>query len=49
MSIPKLYNTWMNKIMQLLPTERITRVQNLAWMIAGILSKQIGSFEQSSQ
>lgn len=36
MSIPKLYNTWMNMIMQLLPTERKTRVQNLTWMIVGI-------------
>jgi hypothetical protein len=36
MPITKLYHTWMNKILQLLPQERITRVQNLAWLLAGI-------------
>jgi len=30
MPITKLYHTWINKIMQLLPDERITRVRNLA-------------------
>jgi hypothetical protein len=36
MPITKLYHTWMNKILQLLPGERITRVRNLAWLLAGI-------------
>jgi hypothetical protein len=36
MPITNLYHTWMNKILQLLPQERITRVQNLAWLLAGI-------------
>jgi hypothetical protein len=36
MPITKLYHTWMNKILQLLPEERITRVRNLAWLLAGI-------------
>ncbi len=30
MPITKLYHTWVKKITQLLPNERITRVQNLA-------------------
>ena len=36
MPITKLYHTWMTKIVQLLPNERITRIQNLAWFLAGI-------------
>ena len=36
MPITKLYDTWMKKIMQLLPNERVTRVRNLAWLLAGI-------------
>jgi len=36
MPITKLYHTWMTKIMQLLPNERITRIQNLAWLLAGV-------------
>jgi hypothetical protein len=36
MPITKLYHTWMNTILQLLPGERITRVRNLAWLLAGI-------------
>ncbi len=36
MLITKLYHTWMKKITQLLPNERVTRVQNLAWFLAGI-------------
>jgi hypothetical protein len=40
MPITKLYDTWMNKIMQLLPNERITRVRNLAWLLAGIYASK---------
>jgi hypothetical protein len=40
MSITKHYHTWMNKIMQLLPNERITRVRNMAWLLAGIFESK---------
>jgi len=40
MPIAKLYHTWMNKITQLLPNERITRRQNLAWLLAGIFQSK---------
>jgi hypothetical protein len=40
MPITKLYNTWMNKIMQLFPNERITRRQNLAWLLSGIFQSK---------
>ncbi len=33
MPITKLYNTWMNKITQLLPNEGVTRVRNLACQV----------------
>ena len=36
MSITEMYHTWMNKISQLLPEERVTRVRNLAWLLVGI-------------
>jgi hypothetical protein len=36
----KLYHTWMNKITQLLPNERITRRRNLAWLLAGIFQSK---------
>lgn len=35
MPTTKLYHTWMNKITQLLPNERITRARNLAWLLTG--------------
>ena len=42
MPITKLYHTWMQKINQLLPNERITRVRNLAWLLTGIfMSKSV--------
>ena len=40
MLITKLYHTWMKKIAQLLPNERVTRVQNLAWLLAGIFESK---------
>jgi hypothetical protein len=40
MPITKLYDTWMNKIMQLLPNERVTRVRNLVWLLAGIYASK---------
>jgi len=36
MPITKLYHTWMNKITQLFPRERVTRRKNLAWLLAGV-------------
>lgn len=40
MPITTLYHTWMKKITQLLPNERITRVQNLAWFLAGVFESK---------
>jgi hypothetical protein len=40
MSITKLYLTWMNKITQLLPHERVTRRRNLAWLMTGIFQSK---------
>lgn len=40
MPITKLYHTWVKKITQLLPNERITRVQNLAWLLTGIYASK---------
>jgi hypothetical protein len=36
MSINRLYNTWLKKIRQLRPDERITRLRNMAWLVTGI-------------
>ena len=36
MSINRLYNTWLKKMRQLRPNERITRLRNMAWLITGI-------------
>ena len=40
MSITNLYNTWMPKIKQMLPGERITRIRVLAWLLAGIFESK---------
>ncbi len=40
MLITQLYHTWMKKIAQLLPDERITRMHNLAWFLAGIFESK---------
>ena len=40
MPITKLYHTWVKKITQLLPNERITRVQNLARLLAVIYASK---------
>lgn len=37
MSINQLYHTWLKRIWQLRPGERLTRARNLAWLISGIL------------
>lgn len=36
MSVNRLYDTWVNRIKQLQPGERITRVRTMAWLIVGI-------------
>jgi len=36
MSAPELYHTWFRKIRKLWPTERVTRLRNLTWMLVGM-------------
>jgi hypothetical protein len=36
MPINELYHTWFKEIRQLRPQERITRIQNFAWLLVGI-------------
>ena len=36
MSANRLYYTWFERIRQLRPDERITRLRNLAWLMVGI-------------
>jgi hypothetical protein len=36
MPINKLYHTWNMRIRQLRPTDRITRIRNITWLIVGI-------------
>jgi hypothetical protein len=36
MSINRLYHTWFDRIKQLRPGERITRLRNVAWLLVGI-------------
>lgn len=36
MPINRVYRTWLDKIMQLWPNERVTTVRNLAWLLAGL-------------
>lgn len=40
MSAHHLYATWVGKIRELLPGERVTRVRNVAWMIVGLYLSQ---------
>ena len=32
----QLYHTWFRQVRQLRPTERVTRLQNLVWLLVGI-------------
>jgi hypothetical protein len=43
MSINQLYSIWHHRISQLRPSERRTRVRNMAWFICGIF--QSGSVQ----
>ena len=36
MSANRLYHTWFERIRQLRPDERITRLRNLTWLMVGI-------------
>lgn len=40
MSANQVYHTWLKRIQQLRPKERITRLRNFAWMITGILKSR---------
>jgi len=40
MSINRLYHTWIQRIMQLRPDERKTRVYNMAWLMVGIFTSR---------
>lgn len=40
MSVNQLYHTWLQRIGQLRPFERITRRRNFAWIAAGIMSSR---------
>ena len=40
MSINRLYHTWFNRIKQLRPGERVTRLRNLAWLLVGICNSK---------
>ena len=36
MSVDRLYDIWFRRLRELLSTERITRVRNLAWLMVGL-------------
>jgi len=40
MSVNRIYHTWLERIKQLRPKERISRVRNMAWLITGIYGSQ---------
>jgi hypothetical protein len=40
MSAYHLYDTWIRKIQELLPDERVTRIRNVAWMVVGLFLSQ---------
>lgn len=40
MAITKMYHTCFDKIRQLRPSERVTRVRNMAWLMAGLFAGQ---------
>jgi hypothetical protein len=40
LSANQLYHVWFRRIRKLLPTERITRTRNLAWLIIGLYLSQ---------
>lgn len=40
MSANQVYHTWLKRIQQMRPQERITRLRTFAWMVAGILGSR---------
>ena len=46
--ITRIYHTWEMRIRQLQPTERITRVRNLAWLLVGIYKSRSVSLSRIS-
>ena len=40
MPINQLYHTWFQRLRQLRPTERVTRLRNAAWMLTGIFESR---------
>lgn len=40
MSVNRMYHTWLERIHQLRPSERVTRLRNLAWLITGIFASR---------
>ena len=38
--VNRVYHTWLERIRQLRPQERITRLQNFAWIVAGIIASR---------
>lgn len=40
MSINHLFHTWINNIMQLYSNQPITRLSNMAWLMAGIFQSK---------
>jgi len=40
MSANRVYHTWLKRIQQIRPQERITRLRTFAWLVAGILSSR---------
>lgn len=40
MSINQVYHTWIKRIGELYPQERVTRLRNLAWLITGIFQSR---------
>lgn len=50
MSAPKLYHTWFREIRKLWPTERVTRLRNLTWMLVGMyLSRSVHLQEMAAK
>jgi hypothetical protein len=40
MSANRVYHTWLKRIQQMRPEERITRQRNFAWMVTGVLASR---------
>lgn len=50
MPITELYHTWKTKLTELRPSERITRLRNLAWLLAGLYtSKSIHTSQMAAK